>query len=162
MDASQYLRYKVQSMNQFIKRGGPVDAGLQTMRLAQRVTSPGVFSSPVNQTGPVAPPACCTKSPGYSNTESMPVLTPCVGGACTEVSSIAATPYIYIAGCPIPYTAPLYYTSTNRSAIRAIVGRCECYQSTPAKDREISQAQACAQNTTIPGSDGAIGRCGCR
>jgi len=156
MDASQYLRYKVQSMNQYIKRGGPVDAGLQTMRLAQRVTSPGVFYSPVNQTGPVAPPACCTTSPGYSNTESMPVLTPCVGGACTEVSSIAATPYIYIAGCPFPYT------STNTNVIRAVVGRCECYQSIPARDRDISQAQACVRNSTITVLDGVVGRCGCR
>ena len=155
MDASQYLRYKVQSMNQYIKRGGPVDAGLQTMRLAQRVTSPGVYVSPVNQTGPVAPPACCTKSPSYSNTESMPVDTPCVGGACTEISSIATTPYISIAGCPFPYT------STNTNVIRAIVGGCECYQSTPERDRAVSQAQACNRNTTITVSDGAIGRCGC-
>jgi hypothetical protein len=161
MDASQYLRYKVKSLNQYIKRGGPVDAGLHTMRVAQRVTSPGVFFSPVNQTGPVAPPACCTTSPSYSNTESMPVLTPCVGGACTEVSSIAATPYISIAGIPIPRTAPLYYTTTNRSAIRAIVGGCECYQSTPVRDRAVSQAQACTRNSTITVSDGAIGRCGC-
>ena len=133
MDASQYLRYKVQSMNQYIKRGGPVDAGLQTMRLTQRATSPGVFFSPVNQNAPVSTPACCTKSPAYSDTESMPVLMPCVGGACTEVSSITATPYIYITGCPIPYM------STNT----AIIGGCECYQSVPSRDRYVSQNQAC-------------------
>jgi len=133
MDASQYLRYKVQSMNQYIKRGGPVDAGLQTMRLTQRATSPGVFFSPINQTGPVAIPACCTKSPGYSDTESMPVKMPCVAGACTEVSSIRATPYLYITGCPIPYM------STNT----AVIGGCECYQSIPSRDRYISQQQAC-------------------
>jgi len=133
MDASQYLRYKVQSMNQYIKRGGPVDAGLHTMRLTQRATSPGVFFSPINQNGPVAIPACCTKSPGYSDTESMPVKMPCVGGACTEVSSIAATPYLYITGCPIPYM------STNT----AIIGGDYCYQSVPSRDRYVSQQQAC-------------------
>jgi len=133
MDASQYLRYKVQSMNQYIKRGGPVDAGLQTMRLTQRVTSPGTYFSPINQNAPVATPACCTKSPAYTNTESMPVLTPCVGGACSEVSSIAATPYIYITGCPIPYMS----TTTT------VVGGCECYQSVPSRDRYVSQQQAC-------------------
>jgi len=132
MDASQYLRYKVQSMNQFIKRGGPVDAGLQTMRLTQRVTSPGVYFSPVNQSAPIAIPACCTKSPGYSDTESMPVKMPCIGSACTEVSSIATTPYIYITGCPIPYM------STNTA-----VETYKCYQSIPAKDRAISQQQRC-------------------
>jgi hypothetical protein len=132
MDASQYLRYKVQSMNQFIKRGGPVDAGLQTMRLTQRVTSPGTYFSPINQNAPVATPACCTKTPGYTNTESMPVLTPCVGGACSEVSSIAATPYIYISGCPIPYM------STNTAVMSY-----DCYQSVPSRDRYVSQQQAC-------------------
>jgi hypothetical protein len=133
MDASQYLRYKVQSMNQYIKRGGPVDAGLHTSIVRTRVTSPGVYFSDINRNAPVAPPACCTKSPIYTNTESMPVLTPCVGGACSEVSSIARTPYIYITGCPIPYMS----TST------AVIGGCECYQSIPAKDREISQMQRC-------------------
>ena len=132
MDASQYLRYKVQSMNQYIKRGGPVDAGLQTMRLTQRANSPGVFFSPVNQNAPVATPACCTKSPGYSDTESMPVKMSCVGGACSEVSSIATTPYIYISGCPIPYM------STNTAVMS-----CECYDSVPSRDRYVSQMQRC-------------------
>jgi hypothetical protein len=132
MDASQYLRYKVKSMNQFVKRGGPVDAGLQTMRLTQRATSPGVFFSPINQNAPVSIPACSTKSPGYSDTESRPVKMPCIAGACTEVSSIAATPYLYITGCPIPYM------STNTA-----VASYECYQSIPSKDRAISQQQAC-------------------
>jgi len=120
-------------MNQYIKRGGPVDAGLQTMRLTQRVTSPGTYFSPINQNAPVATPACETKSPAYSDTECMPVKMPCVGGACSEVSSIAATPYIYVTGCPIPYMS----TTTT------VVGGCECYQSVPSRDRYVSQQQAC-------------------
>jgi hypothetical protein len=57
---------------------------------------------------------------------------PCVGGACSEVSSIAATPYIYISGCPIPYM------STNTAVMSY-----DCYQSVPSRDRYVSQQHAC-------------------
>jgi hypothetical protein len=121
MNYSEYLKQRVNCQTKFIKRGGVVDAGFHTSIVGKRVADFQTFK-PVGSLGaPFVPNACCLASSGAAGSYVEPVKMVCAG-SCSEVSSIAATPYIVISGCEPTFLSTI-----------GIIGACHCIQGTPAK-----------------------------
>jgi hypothetical protein len=114
MDASTYLRRKVEAMPKVIHRDLFQDAGFRTEMLGH---SAAVFK-PVVPPTPILP--CCTSSvaSGGSFVEAVKPTTCCVSR-----DYMYTTPYVTEGCCPIPYMSTSYLSPCT----------VPCFQATPAQ-----------------------------
>lgn len=108
MDASTYLKLKVQSMTKYIHRQTYVDQGLRTEMLGKAANS--VYVSP-NDTTKTHIAVCSTSRVAYTANDP-PQVYPFPGcisyGVCNQNSLVASDPTIVIPGTPFPYVSTSY------------------------------------------------------
>jgi len=109
MDASTYLKLKVQSMTKYIHRQTYIDQGARTEMLGKAANS--YYISPNDTVSTVRIATCKTSRVAYKNDESSQVqpFPGCISyGVCNQNSLIASNPTITIAGAPFPYVSTSY------------------------------------------------------
>ena len=133
MNYSEYLKQKVASQKNYIKRGGVVDAGLHTSIVGKRVADSETFKPIGSMSNPYVPNACCLTSSGAMGSYTEPIKMKC-SGLCNEVSTINTTPYIVIDCCEITRLSTI-------GTVKHIVGGCYCHCSTPSEYKEAVETR---------------------
>ena len=109
MDASTYLKQKVQTMTKYIHRQTYIDQGARTEMLGKAANSYYVSPNDTMSTARIA--TCNTSRVAYNNDESTQVkpFPGCISyGVCNQNSLIASDPTITIVGAPFPYVSTSY------------------------------------------------------
>lgn len=138
MDASTYLKLKVQSMTKFIHRQTYIDQGVRTEMIGKAANSYYISPNSISTSSHVA--ACNTSRVAYGDTETRQVqpFPGCISySVCNQNELIASEPVITIPGAPFPYVSTSYASPC----------KVTLYQAPPS-----AQSQAVA--TAVKRSDG--------
>lgn len=121
MDASTYLKLKVQSMTKYIHRQTFVDQGLRTEMLGKAANS--YYVSPNDIGSAASRIATCSTSRVAYTTNDPPQVLPFPGcisyGVCNQNSLVASDPTIVIPGTPFPYVSTSYVSPCKVALFQA-------------------------------------------